>query len=553
MILARRTCGLALVGGLIASSMISAAERPSAGRAPLSAVELMLRIDAAIQAKLDVEKIATSSQADDAEFIRRVTLDLHGVVPTAERVVAFLENREPDKRAALVDELLGRTEYGRNFGMIWFNRMVPRAARATGMVNDTLQSWLAEGFNQNRGWDAIVRDILLSEGPLSENPATNFFLAAAAGARDLRPAPDKVAAAVTRLFLGLRLECCQCHNHPFNELKQTDFWETAAFFVNVRAGVDLHPDRRPPQDPVLREGVLVAGVKSVKPRDIVPISTASVIEIPESNGKKVQARFLHGEVLEPQSGPLYRPAFAAWLTAPTNRQFARAAVNRMWAHFFGQGLVDPVDDMQPEHPATHPELLDLLTDEFIASGFDLKHLIRAIANTQAYGRTSAPLAGRDHNPQSYAHMAARVLTADQLYDSLALVLRRPVGEHIANGGQKRKYGDSRERFRIYFHGAGGDDNTPVPAYGHGIPQVLRIMNSPSLTDGTKLLDELMRFRTMTRADVVDRLYLTTLARYPTSPERSRAETFLNDEPDVMKGYSDLLWVLLNSGEFLHNH
>jgi len=325
----------------------------------------------------------------------------------------------------------------------------------------------------------------------------------------------------------------------------------AAFFVNLRTDtVERTLGKRPEIIPALHEGVAVTPIKGNK--TTLPISPSALIEIPESNGKTVQAKFLGGARLTSQDKPVFRPSLAEWLVAPTNRTFARAAVNRMWANFFGQGLVEPVDDMQPEHVPTHPEVLDLLTDEFVASGFDLKHLIRCIANTRAYQRTSVSPTGRDYEPQLYNHMAARVMTADQLYDSLIQILKHDVGEHIANAGQKRKYGDARERFRIYFHGAGDDDNTPVPAYGHGIPQVLRIMNSPRLTDGSKLIEPLNR-RNVSPEKMIDSLYLATLSRHPTSEEAERVGKFLADEPDRAKGYNDLLWVLLNSGEFLHNH
>lgn len=510
------------------------------------------RIDQELDRVLAAEKAPTSPPADDGEFLRRAYLDLHGVVPKRDRVVAFLNDRDPDKRAKLIDELLEAPAYGRHFGMTWFNRMVPRAARARGFGDETVQTWLAEQFNANRGWDAIVVDVLTSEGAADVNPATAFFLATLNDDRDPQPSPDKAAAAVARLFLGLRLECCQCHNHPFNDLKQTDFWSTAAFFINLRAEqVPGTIGKRPLSVLALREGVMPTGVKYAK--KVKPISTSAVIEIPESGGKTVGAKYLLGAELAPSEDPRYRPAFAEWLTAPSNRQFARAAVNRMWATLFGRGIIEPVDDMQPEHEPTHPELLDFLTDEFIASGYDLKHLIRAITTTRAYQRSSAPPEGSASESESYGHMAARVMTADQLYDSLIQILDHPVGEHIANGGQKRKYGDARERFRLYFHGGGDDFNTPVPAYGHGIPQVLRIMNSPMLTDGTKLLQALDPRGTLPPEKMIDGLYLTTLSRYPTADERRRVSVFLAEESDREKAYSDLLWVLLNGAEFLHNH
>lgn len=518
------------------------------GAGPMTAPELARRVDQDIQGRLDAAKVAVAAPADDAEFVRRAYLDIHGVVPPADRVVAFLDNKDADKRAKLIDELLASSQYGRHMGLVWYNRMLPATPTARRIVSPAFQPWLADRFNQNRGWDRIVSDIILSEGGRDKEPATSFYLVALNDDPSPQPDPGKLAAAASRLFLGLRLECCQCHDHPFTNLKQTEFWGLAAFFTNVRVdNLVLAPKGAP----TIQEGVAVAAIKR-GPKGPRPISATATIEIPESKGKTVNARFLGGPDLSVPDKPQFRPALAAWIVGPTNPYFARAAVNRTWAHFFGRGLVDPVDDMRPEHASSHPELLDLLAREFVASGFDLKHLVRSIANTQAYQRTSTPPPGDEIRPQLYAHMAARVMTADQLYDSLTQVLGRPVGEHIANGGQKVKYGDGRERFRAFFHGGSDDDNIPVPAYGHGIPQVLRIMNQSSLTDGSKLLPILTK-QNARPEKVVESLYLTTLARFPTPEEARRTADFVAAESDRNQAYADLLWVLLNSGEFLHNH
>lgn len=535
---------------LAASMLLAVVLAPVAQSAELPPGEMARQIDVSIDSRLQATKTPASPVAEDAEFIRRATLDLHGVVPTGDRVVAFLNNTDPQKRAKLIDELLASPQYGRNFGMIWFNRIAPRSARANSLVDQVLQTWLAEQFNQGRGWNNIVSDILMSTGERDENPGTVFYLACQGNNRDGQPQPERVAASVSRLFLGLRLECCQCHNHPFNDLKQTDFWGLAAFFTNVRTELVTRDNKRPTQSAAIREGVEVPNL--VKKGSFLPVSLTAQIEIPETGGKIARAKFLGGAEFATPAEPRFRPALASWVVADANPMFARAAVNRMWAHFFGQGLVEPVDDMRPENDCSHPEVLDQLTQQFISSGFELKHLIRSITQTAAYQRTSAPPEGRKSEPQLYGHMAARVMTADQLYDSLAQILQHTVGEHIANGGQKRKYGDARERFRIYFQAGGDDGNTPVPDYSHGIPQVLRIMNSPTLTDGSLLISRL-NTRLATPEKVIEGLYLATLSRRPTADELARTKEFVAGESDRAQAYEDLLWVLLNSGEFLHNH
>lgn len=534
---------------LLVASLAFFAVTPDARADALPASELTRRIDRAIQATLDAEKTPTSPISDDAEFVRRIYLDLHGVVPPPERVVAFLNNKDAVKRSKLIDELLASSDYGRHFSLMWYNRMIPQTALARRIVSPALRDWLAEGFNKNRGWNQIVSDILLAQGEREQNPATSFYLVYLGDGENPRPEPEKVTAAVTRLFLGVRLECCQCHNHPFTTLKQTEFWGMAAFFMNIRAeNVGRGASPKGP-GPDLKEGVTVGISKPNRP--LAPISLTGAIDIPESQGKTAQAKFLGGELFDPQGKPIFRPAFAAWAVAPENPYFARAAVNRMWANFFGRGLIEPVDDMRPEFEPSHPELFDLLTKEFVASGFDQTHLIRCIANSQAYQRTSTPPKDSEYKPERYGHMAARVMTADQLYDSLTQILKHPVGE-VIRGGQSFKYGDGRERFRLYFHGGGADDNTPVPEYGHGIPQVLRIMNSANMTDASRVMPKLAPANA-SREKVIENLYLATHSRRPTSSETQRAVEFLASEADRTKGYSDILWALLNSGEFLHNH
>lgn len=532
----------------ILSSFSSAAAQPQSDAAAVAQ-----QIDRAINKRLADGKHPIAPAADDAEFVRRAYLDLHGVIPTADEVLRFLNSNDAAKHAKLIDELLSRPGYGQHFARNWHNRIVPRTILARRMVSPEFLSWMANRFNENHSWGRIVSEILLAEGDSEANPAANFYLANLSDDMSHQPDPSKLTAAVSRLFLGVRLECCQCHDHQFTDLKQTDFWGMAAFFTNVRVeNLDRGGGGKRGTAPSIREGVDVKGVKA-KPKDSPPpIRNSATIEIPESRGKVVKAKFLGGDELAATGKPQFRPALAAWVVSPKNPAFARAAVNRMWATFFGNGLVEPVDDMRPDLRPTHPELLDLLTTGFIDSGFDLKHLIRCITNTHAYQRSSTPPAGSENQPQFYSHMPARVMTADQLFDSLGRVLNQSVGERIVNAGQKTKYGDARERFRTFFHGGAADDNVPVPEYGHGIPQVLRIMNSPEMTDSARALQKLAPARATT-GQVIENLYLATLSRRPTRDEIDKVTRFLAAQPDRNQGYADLMWVLLNSGEFLHNH
>jgi hypothetical protein len=513
-------------------------------------------VDRFIDARLKAEHLAAAPAADDAEFIRRVSLDVIGRIPKAERVAAFLADIDPNKRANLVDELMADHEYGEHFATIWYHRIVkPDDDNRFVLNGNHFKDWLADEFNQNPGWDRVVTDILTASGDRDKQPATTFWLANVGDAKSGQPEPNKITAAATRLFLGVRLECCECHNHPFGKLKQTDFWSTAAFFTQTRADNANKKTAKEGATPVVREG----GRAERKRKADHPAAPFGAIAIPYGNGKTVTAAFLDGKAPPVGGRTTLRPLFAAWLTAPENPYFARAAVNKMWANFFGRGLVDPVDDMRPENMTrcTHPEVLDVLSEEFTASGFDLKHLVRCICNTRAYQRTSNPPPGSPADDVLYARMPLKVMSADMLFDSLGVALNHSAAEEGAprNKDAKKKQkreGGVREQFRKFFHAEADDDVGVVEDYNFGIPQVLRLMNSKQVCDTSKTVAKLAKGNASPEK-VVEGLYLTALSRKPTAAEADRLKDYLAKETDHNKGYSDVLWTLLNGSEFLFNH
>jgi hypothetical protein len=510
-------------------------------------------IDRAIDRKLAEAKIPASPVCDDAEFIRRLSLDIRGRVPPAERVAAFLADADPEKRRKLIDEFLADPAYGEHFATVWYHRMAKPDMDNLGLLTTTFRDWLAEQFNAGRGWDRIARDILTAEGDRDENPATVFWLAQVEGNQQREVAPNKATAAVAKLFLGVRLECCECHDHPFDSLKQTDFWGVAAFFTATHAESANKKDAKAGTTPSVREGATRAKAKrKAGPKASAP---AGSIVIPDSKGKTVQARFLLGDALKAAGQTKLRPAFTAWLTAPKNPYFAPAAVNKLWANFFGRGLVDPIDDIRPGNESTHPDLLKALAAEFVAAGFDQRHLIRCVCNSQAYQRTSQPLPGNKADEELYSHMRLKVMTADVLFDSLRVVLDHDPAPRPARGkGAAKLYGkaDAREEFRRFFHAEADDDAGIVEEYGHGIPQVLRLMNSKELNNTAAVVARVRKAADGPDA-VIEGLYLRALARRPTAAEAARVRSYVAGAPDADKAYGDLLWVLLNSGEFLFNH
>jgi len=490
---------------------------------------LSQQIDEAIDTCLSGEKVAPSPRSDDAEFVRRIYLDITGHIPPADKAAAFLDSRNPNKRAELIEELLASKDYGKHQADIWQTLLLPRTSENRFISFDRMTEWLEKSFNDNKPWDKMVREILTAQGDQDKNGAVTYFLA--------NLTPDKLTDNATRVFLGVQLQCAQCHDHPFTKWKQDEYWGMAAFFTKVR--INGNP----------RQAAMQGGTVSInedgKGRPIrLPISA-----------KRVPPKFLQGEQPDLSSSDAYRPVLAKWMTDPQNRYFSRAMVNRVWAQFFGRGLVNPIDDMHDGNQPSHPQLLDELSAQFTASGFDVKQLIRALCNSEAYQRTSKPTArNREAVPELFSRMAVKVLTPEQLYDSLVMILGAPnqasPRRKPANAAAARlRNVTPRMLFVAFFK---GDDNAEPTEYQAGIPQVLRMMNAPMLNNYATLTPLLKSGKTPEQ--IIEHLYLTALARRPSAHELRKCVALVrkhSDEP--RQAYGDILWVLLNSSEFTLNH
>jgi hypothetical protein len=384
-------------------------------------------------------------------------------------------------------------------------------------------TWLEEAFNSNRPWDKIVSDIVTATGTQDKNGAVTFYVA--------NPTADKMTDQVARLFLGVQLQCAQCHNHPFTDWKQKEYWGMATFFTKVRT------DRA---NAAARNGTS-PGVQE--------IARGRGNRLPES-AMNVPAKFLQDEEPKLDAAEPYRPALAAWMTSKTNPFFARAMANRMWHTFFGRGIVNPADDMSADKLPSHPELLQTLADQFVASGFDLKYLVRAICNSQAYQRTSKPVSGNvEADASLFSRMAVKVLTPEQLYDSLTMVAGRLENNARPNRAIPNA-NTPRAQFVAFFQVEDGADPTEYQA---GIPQALRLMNSPQLNRGSPLVTQAVRSG-QKPAEVIETLYLSTLSRRPSKAESDRLLAYVEDhKTDPAGAYGDILWSLVNCSEFALNH
>jgi hypothetical protein len=488
---------------------------------------LARELDRLINQRLQGEQVTPSGRSDDAEFLRRIYLDLTGHIPPADKVVAFLDSKEPDKRARLIDELLASSDYGKHQADVWQALLVKRSSDNRALQTQPLVTWLEENFNQNKPWDKLVSELLTASGPQDKNGAVTYFLG--------NNTVDKINDSVAKLFLGVQLQCAQCHNHPFTDWKQTEYWHMAAFFMKVQAQRVL-PANRQNGSPGVTEGPSVRRGRNA---------------LPES-AKVLPPKFLQGEQPEVKSDEPLRPVLAGWLTASTNPYFARAMANRTWAHLFGRGLVNPVDDMHEGNPASHPELLEELARQFAANQFDLKYLVRAICLSEAYQRSSKPTAeNAEASPALFSRMAVKVLTPEQLFDSLVQVVGPP--NQQPQGGRPGAVGRlpnaNPRTFFVNFFGV--EDGSDPTEYQAGIPQVLRLMNSPMMNNGAKLTKLIEGANSS--AEVIEKLYLNTVSRRPTPNEMDRMQAYVKKSEPPRKAYADLLWALLNSSEFTFNH
>ncbi|HEX8912883.1 MAG TPA: DUF1549 domain-containing protein [Humisphaera sp.] len=519
--------------------------------------------------------LTPAGPSDDAEFLRRACLDLAGRVPTAEQAAAFLDDTSADKRAKLIDALLASPQFGEQFGRTWRDWIAPpelpsdaNGGKQPHQETRELGKWIGDRVNAGDGWDKIARAMLAVEGDRKSHPELMFLPLQGEGGKTT---PGGSARGVASLLMGVQLQCAQCHDDPYRTWSQDEYWALAAFFTRTTGSFGEVRDLPKPPDPK----------KPQKPDDKKPDDRkkekapdarllAGQIEIPKTAfknaGRLVRARFLKGD--EPPVPPLtegLRPVLADWLVRKDNPYFARSFVNRTWFAFFNRGIVHPVDDVRDLNPPSHPGLLALLEQELVASDFDVKHVVRSICNSKAYGRTSRPAvasAATTNDPggvrltELFGRMPSRVMSADVLYDSLRLAYGDPkldlraIDPKDKDGntvGESAAVGDALLEFQRAFC-TNEEDATD---FTHGIPQLLTLINHPRLTAGSKALDAYLKANPSSDGGkVVEWLYLSTLSRRPDVREAAEAAAYVSAAADKPKAYAGVLWMLVNRSEYL---
>ncbi|HEY2840089.1 MAG TPA: DUF1549 domain-containing protein [Pirellulales bacterium] len=526
--------------------------QPSSGATD---AEIIAFINAQIQQGWADAKVTASPAATDGEWCRRVYLDLLGRIPSVDEVTSFVTDKSKAKRQELVDRLLDSDryieEYARNWTTIWANLLVgrPPAQRdRRQMVNrEGMQQWLRRSFLKNKGYDTMVYELVSATGnntPGEEdyNGAVNFLL------DNLQENAATATAKTARYFLGLQVQCTQCHNHPFNEWKQNQFWGMNAFFRQTKAlrtfegRMDVKNARLENED--------FGGESNKNPRE-----AEIFFEGRDNQMNVVYPTFVDGTEID-RSGfadEVNRRKELAQLIVKSE-YLGKAISNRMWAHFLGYGFTKPIDDLGPHNPPSHPELLDRLGQEFSASGHDLKRLIHWIVLSEPYSLSSrmGPKNKRDDpalgEKPLFSHFYMRQMRAEELYESLLVATEadKVKGSYEA---QENVKGDWLRQFTIAFGTDEGDDAT---TFNGTIPQTLMMMNGELIENATKTDKGTLLYKVASSNNrpgaKIDYLYMAAVARKP-SPN----ELLMARGGDSTAALQDVWWALLNSNEFILNH
>lgn len=484
-------------------------------------------IDEIVLAKWKKLHLTPSGPASDVEFLRRVFIDALGTLPTSQEVREFLADSSPEKRDTLVDRVLVREE----FFDLWAHRLGDvfrnRSGDANGNANSVaFAKWIRQSLVENKPYDQFARDILAVSGKRKDQPQMDWYRWAIN--------PENRVEDTAQAFLGKRVSCANCHDHPFENIRQTDYWQFAAFFARMKSVTYGNVEEL---------GLLDAG-ETKHPRTEQPLK-------PKAFG---------GPEFDYVKGEDPRLKLVDWLTAPDNPFFAQAITNRIWGHLLGVGLVHPVDDMRTTNPPSNPGLLDALAREFVAHKFDLKWLIQTILKSQVYGLSSTPSGDNAADTRNYARYYSRRMHPHVLLDAIGSATGVPT-KFDNFPDVKKAIQLPNETGRNDFLEIFGRSQRVTPcecetSVAPNLSQVLYLLNSEELerrlADKAGVVTELDKSGKPPR-EVLDELFLRTFSRLPRDSEAQAGVTQLEKPENRRAAIEDLLWTLLNSKEFLFNH
>ena len=500
-------------------------------------------VDGAVFANLRELGVPPSPLCDDATFLRRVTLDIAGRLPTAAEATEFLESSADDKRDQVIDRLLRSPEYADFFANKWTALLKNRRDDASDITsNFAFHAWVRDSLLANKPYDQLVRELLAATGTIVANPPVAWYK------RVKRPI-DQLED-VAQLFLGVRMQCAQCHHHPFERWSQDDYYQLAAFFSQV----GRKPTATRGEDMIFHQRG-IAGAQNIK------------------TGETLRPAALGDDLGEIAADEDPRLKLAQWMGEPDNPYFAKSLVNRYWKHFFRRGLIEPEDDIRDTNPPTNPELLAALEQHFVASGYDLKALIRELTRSSAYQLSSEPNAHNVADQQNYSRYYPRRLQAEVLLDAIDdLCGSRTDFPNLPPGTRAIALPDnSYNRASPFLRVFGRPENSSVceceRVQSSSLAQSLHLMNAADVK--AKLARAGGRADSLAKADLpteekIEQLYLAAFARHPSADELAVATEFLTGSTEAtvppaeaakrsQEDFQDLIWALINVKEFLFNH
>jgi hypothetical protein len=514
---------------------------------PVRAESLALRnnfVDDHVFRKLATLRIEPSAVCGDEVFLRRAFLDTIGLLPSPAEVRTFLADRTADKRARLIDTLLSRPEFS-DYWAVQLGDLLQNRKESDHDVRGTkgvrsFHEWLRRHVAGNRPWDELAREVLTAGGSTTEQPAVGYYVVTVGeqAAQD-----SSVVASVAQAFLGTRIGCAHCHNHPLEKYTQDDYYHFAAFFSRMRL------ERKDP-----RQGPTILRTSLGDPnQDKNPVGVSQ-----PRTGRFLEPRPLDRSVLGVKPGEDPRVKLAAWITDPKNEYFSGAMINRLWRHFLGVGLVEPVDDLRASNPPSDPELWTALTHEFVTHKFDLKHMIRLILNSRTYQLSSATLPGNETDARFFSHYSVRRLPAEVLLDAIVQSTGVPEafpGYPLGIRAQQLPDPSLKSYFLALF---GRPERTTACACERSsevtMPQLLHLYGGDTIVSKIRApegrLAALLKSK-KAALEIAEELFLATLSRLPSPAEQTQVQKLAAADSDEV--YRDLFWALLNSKEFAFNH
>jgi hypothetical protein len=484
-------------------------------------------IDELVGAKLKRLRILPSELCTDEEFLRRATLDITGLLPTPDEYQPFMADADPAKRAKLVDRLLGRKEFAEIWAMKWAELLMVKSSNEVSYKSMFLYSnWLTNQIAQGVPLDQMVRELLGATGGTFSHPPTNFY--------QIERDTLKTAENVAEVFMGIRTQCAQCHNHPFDRWTMNDYYSFAAFFGQI--------GRKPGEDY----------------RETIVFNQGSGEVTHPVTGQPMPPKFLGGAVPEIK-GQDRRAVMAQWLTSPDNPLFATSVANRVWAHFFGVGIVQPVDDIRVSNPPSNPELFAELGKRLREYKFDFKQLVRDICNSQTYQRSSVRNASNEMDERNYAHANVRRIRSEMLLDCIGQITEtKEKFRGLPLGARAVQIADGQTSTYFLTTFGRAPRNTVCTAEVSTDPslsQALHMLNGSTVTG--KIAEGVVVGRLLaagqTPEQIMETIFIRALTRKPTAQETQQLMEMVKQAANPEVGLQDVFWAVLNSREFVFNH